>query len=235
MSGIRYEHPLGQAIAGSLLAHLLALTFLVSFLPENPIPPFPAALQAQVIRKPPTPASPPTETSIPRKHPQQTIGQSANPQTGATAGTAPQTQNENNIRSVAPRTTSSHGGETALLSHEPSSSPENPPSTESLRDYRLALGRQTRRFKQEYDRKYTQIERMEQKSREGRVELHVRKGPAGLTVLLSQSSGYPTLDEQAIELIDRAVRITALPETLRERNFLLPITLEFQISNPNSN
>ena len=98
-------------------------------------------------------------------------------------------------------------------------------SAEGLRTYRLALGREARRLKLEYDRKYSRFEQ----DIEGRVEMKVRTNIGGAIVLLARSSGHAMLDEQAMELIGRAVRQTPLPAALQGRELLLPIALEFQI------
>ncbi|MGE5386315.1 MAG: hypothetical protein ACM3SV_10565, partial [Betaproteobacteria bacterium] len=64
------------------------------------------------------------------------------------------------------------------------------PSPDGLREYRLALGREARRFKQEFDRRYDAMERERQRGWEGRVEMtvHTKTGLAP-TVVLARSSG----------------------------------------------
>lgn len=102
---------------------------------------------------------------------------------------------------------------------------------DGLTEYRVALGREARRFKQEYDRRYDAIERDRQRGWEGRVEMTVRSrsGLAMPTVALAHSSGFSLLDEQALELIGRAVQATAVPAALQGQAFALPITLEFRM------
>lgn len=101
---------------------------------------------------------------------------------------------------------------------------------EGLRTYRLALGREARRLKVEYEHKYSLSERELQNDLEGRVEMNVRIDPAGTTVVLNRSSGHRTLDEQAMELIERAVRQTPLPGSLLGRHVLIPVALDFEIA-----
>lgn len=102
---------------------------------------------------------------------------------------------------------------------------------DGLREYRLALAREARRFKQEYDRKYDAMERERRRGWEGRVEMTVRSrsGTPVPAVALAHSSGYPQLDEQALELIGRAVQTTTLPSALQGQAFALPVTLEFRM------
>lgn len=114
-------------------------------------------------------------------------------------------------------------------SHEVSSNPTTPPA-EGLSAYRLALGREAGRLKMEYDRKYTRLEQEWRAGAEGRVEMNIHMTSAGPSVSLTRSSGYPRLDEQAMALIEHAVRQTALPDSLRGHSFLLPVALEFEIS-----
>ncbi len=105
------------------------------------------------------------------------------------------------------------------------------PSADGLQEYRLALGREARRFKQEFDRKYDAIERERQRGWQGRVEMTVRAaGGLAPVVALERSSGFPPLDEQALELMGRAVRETAVPPALKGQAFALPVPLEFRIS-----
>ena len=101
---------------------------------------------------------------------------------------------------------------------------------EGLRTYRLALGREARRLKIEYEHKYSHSERELQNGQEGRVEMNVRIHPAGTTVVLKRSSGHRNLDEQALELIERAVHQTQLPDSLLGRHFLMPVALDFEIA-----
>lgn len=114
-----------------------------------------------------------------------------------------------------------------LNNHESSSA--SPPA-DGLRTYRLALGREARRLKMEYDRKYTRLEQEWRTGAEGRVEMNIHMTSAGASVSLTRSSGYPRLDEQAMTMIEHAVRQTALPDSLRGHSFLLPVALEFQIA-----
>ncbi len=101
---------------------------------------------------------------------------------------------------------------------------------EGLSHYHEALRQEARRLKREYDRKYSRIEREWQQGWEGRVEMKVRAGTEGTTILLTRSSSHAALDQEALELLDRAVRRTVLPDTLRGKPFVLVVALEFKLN-----
>ena len=230
---------LRRALLLSLAAHLVLLSLLTTELPEAGIQPALATMRALLVSRndgqnvsPAPPAKPIVAGSVPDnrpritpRHPSHSLTPSkptvatTNTESGAKAG-------GKNIPisglATAQPTTSllTQSGETGNTGT----------SAEGLRTYRLALGREARRLKLEYDRKYSQIERDLQKGWEGRVEMNVRTDSAGTTVLLTRSSGHATLDEQALDLIGRAVRHTALPDSLRGQHFLLPVALEFEIN-----
>ena len=106
-------------------------------------------------------------------------------------------------------------------------------SADGLREYRVALGREASRFKQEYERNYNALERERRRGWEGRVELSLRALAQGGAprITLARSSGHAVLDEQALELIGRAVLVTPLPGALRGQNFSLPVVLDFRLEN----
>ena len=95
------------------------------------------------------------------------------------------------------------------------------------------MGREASRFKQEYERNYNALERERRRGWEGRVELSLRALAQGGAprITLARSSGHAVLDEQALELIGRAVLVTPLPGALRGQNFSLPVVLDFRLEN----
>jgi|GEM_PF-5752757 len=108
--------------------------------------------------------------------------------------------------------------------------PEARVSSDGLREYRIALTREARRYKEEYDRKYAEAERGGG-GREGRVELTLRAGGGALPALqLARSSGHVLLDQQALELVGRAVRMTALPVSLRNQGFTMALVMDFRLN-----
>ncbi len=122
-------------------------------------------------------------------------------------------------------------GSASTATHQTNHDPGLEDAPEGLSRYHEALRQEARRLKREYDRKYNQIERARQQGWEGRVEMNVRAGSDGTTVLLMRSSSHAALDQEALELIDRAVRRTVLPDALRGKPFELTVALEFRLNN----
>lgn len=105
-----------------------------------------------------------------------------------------------------------------------------PPSpgldAESLRSYRLALAREARR-----SRRYPA--RAIEAGWSGTVELRVSASP-GLgaplvRVDLAKSSGYPVLDDAALEMMREALPSAAIPAPLRERAFSVDLPILFEL------
>lgn len=95
-------------------------------------------------------------------------------------------------------------------------------SAEGLRLYRLQLAREARRFKH-----YPQQAREHGWEGTSEVTVNASSALSVPTVALTRSSGYAVLDEQALEMIGQAVRLVALPELLRGRDFRMPIPVRF--------
>lgn len=96
-------------------------------------------------------------------------------------------------------------------------------SADGLREYRLALAREARRLK-----RYPLLAR--EKGWEGTVQVTaVFAGALQPAVTLSQSSGHPVLDEQALAMITRAVQVAELPESLRGRSFRVLVPVQFSL------
>ncbi|MBS1197961.1 MAG: TonB family protein [Proteobacteria bacterium] len=226
---------LRHALLLSLAAHLVLLSLLTTELPEAGIQPALATMRALLISRNDgqnlSPA-PPAKSIVAASVPDTTPRHPSHPLTPSKPTVA--TTNTESVTKAGGENVPASGLDTA----QPTSSflaqsgetGNTGTSAEGLRAYRLALGREARRLKLEYDRKYSQIERDLQKGWEGRVEMNVRTDSTGTTVLLTRSSGHATLDDQALDLISRAVRHTALPDSLRGQHFLLPVALEFEIN-----
>lgn len=102
------------------------------------------------------------------------------------------------------------------------SAPEAP-SADGLRQYRVALAREARRY-----RHYPSLARV--RGWEGVVEIQVRVRPdAPPSWGVVRTSGYEVLDEQALEMMGRAILAAALPESLRRRSFSLPVPIRFSL------
>ena len=96
-------------------------------------------------------------------------------------------------------------------------------SADGLRQYRVALAREARRY-----RRYPPLARV--RGWQGVVEIQVRvraDGPP--TWGLARTSGYDVLDEQALEMMGRAILAAAIPESLRRRTFSLPVPVRFSL------
>jgi outer membrane biosynthesis protein TonB len=59
----------------------------------------------------------------------------------------------------------------------------------------------------------------------------VGKDAAVSAIRLARSSGYALLDAKAEEIIGRAARATAIPESLRGREFVVDLPVEFDLEN----
>jgi TonB family protein len=97
-------------------------------------------------------------------------------------------------------------------------------SQDGLREYRLNLSREARRYK-----RYPALAR--QRGLEG-VVIIVVSTSAGLPmpqVSLSRSSGLDVLDRQAMEMLGLAVRAAILPDSLRGRDFALDLPIHFSL------
>jgi periplasmic protein TonB len=97
-------------------------------------------------------------------------------------------------------------------------------SVEGVRQYRLNLAREARRFK-----RYPELAR--ERGWEGVVVVVVNTA-AGATaplVSLSQSSGFNQLDQAALELLETAVQTAVLPESLRGRQFGLTLPVDYRL------
>jgi len=95
---------------------------------------------------------------------------------------------------------------------------------DGVRQYRLSLAREARRFKHYPDQ-------ARERGREGVVVLIVTTvaGVAIPQVRLSQSSGSDLLDQAALELLEIAVQTATLPESLRGQQFGLTLPIHYRL------
>lgn len=95
---------------------------------------------------------------------------------------------------------------------------------DGVRQYRLSLAREARRFK-----RYPGLAR--ERGWEGVVVVVVTTvaGVGIPQVKLSQSSGFDPLDQAALELLELAVQSAVLPESLRGHPFALTLPIHYRL------
>jgi protein TonB len=99
-------------------------------------------------------------------------------------------------------------------------------SADEMRHYRMSLATAARRFK-----RYPPLAK--ERGWEGTVEvaLNVSSRMAVPEVVLLRSSGRTMLDDQAMEMMSQAVRVTALPDGLKGRDFRIVLPVQFSLEN----
>jgi protein TonB len=95
---------------------------------------------------------------------------------------------------------------------------------DGLRSYRMALAREARRFKR-YPRPALEA------GWAGTTEVTVAVTAAGGAAdpRISRSSGYPVLDEAALEMMSRALAATAVPPILLGQAFAVSLPVVFEL------
>lgn len=94
---------------------------------------------------------------------------------------------------------------------------------DGLRQYRLALAREARRFK-----RYPEGARLEGAAGTAEVRIELDAGRAPMLRLV-RSSGHSALDNAALEMLRQAAPRTALPETLSRRSFAISLPVVFDL------
>jgi protein TonB len=97
-------------------------------------------------------------------------------------------------------------------------------SADSLREYRIELAGAARRF-----RNYPAIARMRGWEGVAEIVVSVNAGVPLPSLNLVRSSGHSVLDEQAMEMLTRAVAATPLPASLRGRSFTVAMPIRFSL------
>ena len=99
------------------------------------------------------------------------------------------------------------------------------PDAEGLRQYRLDLALQARRF-----RRYPA--RALEASLGGTVEVRVAVAAAGAPeeIALAHSSGHELLDDAALDMLRRAAPRTVVPDRLRGRSFVISLPVVFDLA-----
>jgi periplasmic protein TonB len=95
---------------------------------------------------------------------------------------------------------------------------------DGLRSYRVALAREARSFKRYPSRA---IEGGWSGTVELRVSVPPDRGMPG--VRLTKSSGYPVLDEAALDMLRQALPTTPIPAPLQEQGFSVDLPIVFEL------
>jgi protein TonB len=230
------------ALAASLLLHAVLLASAAS--PLSPPPEaVPAALHA-VLRAPARGASPASPPIAPAK-PSAPLAASSPRQLAVASPeastAAPPSVVENEDKAPAVPAASAHstapaisgsaspsrssGGADAASGAAPVAGRQGV-SGDDLRQYRLSLASAARRFK-----RYPAL--ASQRGWEGTAEvaLNISASAPIPEVVLVRSSGRSVLDEQALEMLGQAARVTALPEGLKARDLRIVLPVQFSLEN----
>lgn len=131
-----------------------------------------------------------------------------------------------------PSTAKQDSGSTGSVSDQPGTEKAVPSAlpagegmdAEGLRGYRIALARETKRF-----RRYPP--RAIDAGWEGTAEVKVLLGAGGIArgVALARSSGHAVLDETALAMLAEALPATPVPPALRERDFAVTLPVVFEL------
>ncbi|MFC5303362.1 TonB family protein [Azospira restricta] len=97
-------------------------------------------------------------------------------------------------------------------------------SADGLRQYRIDLAVAARRF-----RVYPALARSRGWEGVAEVGVTVAAGVPSPSVRLQRSSGHALLDEQALQMLARAVERTPLPDSLRGQSFVVPLPVRFSL------
>lgn len=98
---------------------------------------------------------------------------------------------------------------------------------DALREFRMALARAAREF-----RRYPALARERHWEGVAKVQLRWPKGPGEVQVWLIEGSGHVILDEQAVAMLQQAVRRTPMPEALRGQRLEMVLPVEFSLQQP---
>jgi protein TonB len=100
---------------------------------------------------------------------------------------------------------------------------ESGPDPAGLRQFRLALAGEARRF-----RRYPDAARRAGLAGTAEVRVAVEAGGLNRSANIARSSGHALLDTAALEMLQQAASQVALPESLRGQRFtvLLPVVFE---------
>lgn len=153
---------------------------------------------------------------------------SARPQPPETAGAVPMAAPaEREPQSATPAATRPSAARAVPAPREAVGAAAPGPSSEeasTVAQYRIALMQAARAF-----RSYPRLAR--ENNWQGRVTVRLAVAPGVPAALaIASSSGYPVLDQQALEMIRRAQAETPVPAALRAREFSVEIPVIFDLT-----
>ena len=226
------------ALAASLLLHAVLLSGANRPLPP-PLEVVPAALNA-VLRAPApgaSPASPPSAAAKPSAPQAASTSRQlavaspvapaeAPPSVVANEDKAPAVPVASALSTAPVASGSASPSRSSGVSNTASAAGRQGVSGDDLRQYRLSLASAARRFK-----RYPAL--ASQRGWEGTAEvaLNISASAPIPEVVLVRSSGRSVLDEQALEMLGQAARVTALPEGLKARDFRIVLPVQFSLEN----
>ncbi|HJW24129.1 MAG TPA: energy transducer TonB [Rhodocyclaceae bacterium] len=226
----RPDRRLGLALAISLLAHSLLLSPVFAPAPVDAGAILRATLrQPSPVEKAAAAETPPTRktvvppTRVPLPEPVERTYEKTPAAQAAAPSPAP-AEKPADALAAAPPAPQAEGAAVT-----PTATPAPPPrpriDVNGLRQYHLALGRMAARFK-----RYPGQAR--EAGWEGRVPLRLVVSEAGTPAGLSLigSSGFPVLDEAALEMMRLAASHTPVPESLRGRAFTIDLAVDYNLA-----
>ncbi|MGE5492010.1 MAG: energy transducer TonB [Actinomycetota bacterium] len=229
---IRLDRRLGWAVAASLVAHGLALSpawnppATLSGSPLKASLRHPATAPASAPTALETPAreravAPPVSSPLPAP-PERIYDKTVAAAPAASAPAASTTPAE----ATAAATPSAPAAASAATAPETPAAQAPRPTVDlnGLRQYNLALGRVAARFK-----RYPAVAR--EAGWEGRVALRLVISEAGMPISLTLigSSGFPILDQAALEMMRLAASHTPVPDSLRGRAFSIDLAVDYSL------
>lgn len=129
---------------------------------------------------------------------------------------------------TAPSTQSATAESTKLPAKPSVPENNNVVDANDLRQYRLSLAIAARRFKH-----YPAAAKAHAWEGVSEVALSVNALTKMPEISLTRSSGQAALDAQALDMIAQAVRVSAMPEHLRGRNFRMLLPVQFSLQEDN--
>ena len=235
---------LGRALAASIVAHALILSLVPSRI-DKPArrPSAPPPLVAHLIqpRPPPAPAPEPVENRVrpeaPRKPPAVERAQSIEAAPAApaavpapVAAVPPPAGDSSRATDPAPAPISAPTpAPVARVEPAPPIQPAAPPAADfadpaTLGQYRIAIISAARRYK-----RYPRL--AIDNNWEGQAEIRMVIGIDGniASISIKSRSGFEVLDQQALDMIRKAMPLTPIPPALRGKGFTVDVPVVFSL------